>query len=201
MEKRNYQKEMEKIIDSFGGERKSLLLHACCAPCSSYVMEYLLHYFDITLLFYNPNIHPKQEYDKRLEEEKRLIAAAFPQVKLLTVGYDPTEYYTAVQGYEHLGENSARCYHCYAFRMKKAAELAVNYDYFTTTLSISPYKHADWINELGARIEAESGVKYLPADFKKRGGYQRSIELCKVYDIYRQNYCGCSFSKEESERD
>ena len=201
MEKRNYQKEMEKIIDSFGGERKSLLLHACCAPCSSYVMEYLLHYFDITLLFYNPNIHPKQEYDKRLEEEKRLIATAFPQVKLLTVGYDPTEYYTAVQGYEHLGENSARCYHCYAFRMKKEAELAVNYDYFTTTLSISPYKHADWINELGARIEAESGVKYLPADFKKRGGYQRSIELCKVYDIYRQNYCGCSFSKEESERD
>ena len=198
MEKINYQKEMEKIIASFVPQRKSLLLHACCAPCSSYVLEYLSLYFDITLLFYNPNIHPRKEYEKRLQEQKRLLSAAFPAVKLLTLDYDEKEYFEAVKGYENLGENSMRCYHCYAFRMRKAAALADKYDYFTTTLSISPYKHAQWINELGARIQAETGVKYLPADFKKRGGYQRSIELCKVYNIYRQNYCGCIFSKEES---
>lgn len=195
----NYQKEMEKIIDSFQPQRKSLLLHACCAPCSSYVLEYLSKYFDITILFYNPNIHPHEEYEKRLREQKRLLAAAFPQVKLKTVEYDEQEYFAAVKGYEDLGENSMRCYHCYAFRMQKTAALADKYDYFTTTLSISPYKHAQWINELGARIQADTGVKYLPADFKKKGGYQRSIELCKVYDIYRQNYCGCIFSKRESE--
>ena len=200
MEKRNYQKEMENIIASFGGERKSLLLHSCCAPCSSYVLEYLSRYFDITVLFYNPNIYPEAEYEKRLQEEKRLLAEVFPSVKLLTLGYCPEEYYRAVEGFEHLGENSERCYHCYAFRMKKAAELAVKYDYFTTTLSISPYTHSEWINELGARIQAEIGAKYLPADFKKKGGYQRSIELCKVYNIYRQNYCGCAFSKKEAEQ-
>ncbi len=200
MEKINYQKKMEEIIGSFDGERKTLLLHACCAPCSSYVMEYLTKYFDITILFYNPNIHPSEEYEKRLQEEKRLIAAAFPQVKLLTIGYDPAEYYCAVKGLEDLGENSVRCYKCYEFRMRKTAQLADKYDYFTTTLSISPYKHADWINELGARIEAEYGVHYLPADFKKKGGYQRSIELCKVYNIYRQDYCGCSFSKAEANK-
>ncbi len=197
MEKRNYQKETEKIIDSLGGEKKSLLLHVCCAPCSSYVLEYLSAYFNITVLFYNPNIYPQAEFQKRLEEEKRLVAAAFPDVKIITLDYDENEYLQAVKGYEDLGENSARCYNCYEFRMKKAAELAVNYDYFTTTLSISPYKHADWINELGARIEAKFGTKYLPADFKKKGGYQRSIELCKVYNIYRQDYCGCRFSFEE----
>lgn len=198
MEKINYQKEMEKVIDSFAGERKTLLLHACCGPCSSYVLEYLSRYFDITLLFYNPNIYPLEEYEKRLREQRRLIAAAFPQVKLLTVGYDPAEYDAAVKGVEDLGENSQRCYRCYAFRMKKAAALAVKYDYFTTTLSISPYKHAEWINALGARYAAEYGANYLPADFKKRGGYQRSIELCKVYNIYRQDYCGCRYSKEEA---
>ena len=200
MEKINYQKQMESIIESFHGERKTLLLHACCAPCSSYVLEYLSRYFDITLLFYNPNIHPAAEYEKRLAEAKRLCAEVFPRVKVLTVGYDPQEYYEAVKGYEHLGENSKRCYLCYAFRMQKTASLADKYDYFTTTLSISPYKHAQWINELGARIQAETGANYLPADFKKKGGYQRSIELCKVYNIYRQNYCGCDFSARESEQ-
>ena len=196
MEKINYQKEMEKIIESFNGEKKSLLLHSCCAPCSSYVLEYLSKFFDITILFYNPNIYPQSEFEKRLGEEKRLVATAFPEVKIITLEYDENEYLDAVKGYEHLGENSARCYKCYEFRMKKAAELAVKYDYFTTTLSISPYKHAEWINELGCRIEAETGTKYLPADFKKKGGYQRSIELCKVYNIYRQDYCGCRFSLE-----
>ena len=197
----NYQKEMEKIIDNFNGEKKSLLLHSCCAPCSSYVLEYLSKYFNITILFYNPNIYPREEFEKRLAEEKRLVATAFPDVKILTLDYDENEYLQAVYGYEDLGENSARCYKCYEFRMKKAAELAVKYDYFTTTLSISPYKHADWINELGSRIEAEFGTKYLPADFKKKGGYQRSIELCKVYNIYRQDYCGCRFSLEEKSVD
>lgn len=200
MEKKNYQKELEKIIESFGGERKSLLLHACCAPCSSYVLEYLSRYFDITILFYNPNIHPRAEYEKRLREQQRLIAAAFPAVKLVTTEYDAREYYCAVAGCEHLGENSERCYRCYAFRMKKAAAMAEGYDYFTTTLSISPYKHAEWINALGAQLEAESEAKYLPADFKKKGGYQRSIELCKAYDIYRQDYCGCIFSRGESRK-
>ena len=197
MEKKNYQKEMEKIIDNFNGEKKSLLLHSCCAPCSSYVLEYLSDFFDISILFYNPNIYPQAEFEKRLGEEKRLVATAFPDVEIITLEYNENEYLQAVKGYEDLGENSARCYKCYEFRMKRAAELAVKYDYFTTTLSISPYKHADWINELGYRIEAQTGTKYLPADFKKKGGYQRSIELCKVYNIYRQDYCGCRFSLEE----
>lgn len=199
MEKINYQKQMEKIIESFGGEKKSLLLHSCCAPCSSYVLEYLSNYFNITILFYNPNIYPQEEFEKRLAEEKRLVKTAFPDVDIITLDYDENEYLSAVKGYENLGENSKRCYKCYEFRMKKAAELAVKYDYFTTTLSISPYKHADWINELGLRIEAEFGTKYLPADFKKRDGYKRSIELCKVYNIYRQDYCGCRFSLKEKE--
>ena len=199
MEKLNYQKEMEKIIESFGGEKKSLLLHSCCAPCSSYVLEYLSRYFNITILFYNPNIYPEEEYQKRLAEEERLVKTAFPDVNIITLGYDETEYLSAVKGFENLGENSKRCYKCYEFRMKKAAQLAVKYDYFTTTLSISPYKHADWINELGSRIQAEFGTNYLPADFKKKDGYKRSIELCKVYNIYRQDYCGCRFSLREKE--
>ena len=199
MEKRNYQKEMEAVIAGFGGQKKRLLLHACCGPCSSYVLEYLSRFFDITVLFYNPNIYPEAEYQKRLQEQKKLIAAAFPQVKLLEIGYDPQEYYAAVKGYEALGENSERCYRCYAFRMRKTALLAKDYDYFTTTLSISPYKNADWVNTLGEEIEQESGAKYLPADFKKKGGYARSIELCKMYDIYRQHYCGCEFSRPQAE--
>ena len=197
MEKINYQKKTDEIINSLKGEKKSLLLHSCCAPCSSYVLEYLNRFFNITILFYNPNIYPQEEFEKRLCEEKKLVAVAFPDVKIITLEYDENEYLQAVKGFEKLGENSLRCYKCYEFRMKKAAELAVKYDYFTTTLSISPYKHADWINELGYRIESEFGTKYLPADFKKRGGYQRSIELCKVYNIYRQDYCGCRFSLEE----
>ena len=200
MEKVNYQKQMQQILDGLEGERKKLLLHSCCAPCSSYVLEYLTRYFDITVLFYNPNIYPQEEYQKRLSEEMRLIREAFPSVKLLTLDYNEQEYLEAVRGYEHLGENSARCYRCYEFRMEKAAELSDKYDYFTTTLSISPYKHADWINELGARIEADCKARYLPADFKKKGGYQRSIELCKVYGIYRQDYCGCRFSLEEAKK-
>ena len=197
MEKRNYQKEMESVIDRFGGERKRLLLHACCGPCSSYVLEYLSRYFDITILFYNPNIHPQAEYEKRLAEQKKLISLAFSDVKLLEIGYDPAEYDAAVRGYEHLGENSERCYHCYAFRMQKAAQLAKDYDYFTTTLSISPYKNCEWVNQLGFALEKAWGVRYLPADFKKKGGYARSVELCKMYDIYRQHYCGCRYSMEE----
>lgn len=198
MEKRNYQKEMERIISSFEGKKKSLLLHSCCGPCSSYVLEYLREFFDITVLFYNPNIYPREEFQKRFEEEKKLIDAAFPDVKLKEIGYDENEFFEAVKGFEHLGENSARCYKCYEFRMRKAALLSKDFDYFTTTLSISPYKNAEWINELGFKLEKEFGVKYLPADFKKKGGYQRSIELCKIYDIYRQHYCGCKFSLEES---
>lgn len=199
MEKVNFDKKTEEIIKSLHGEKKKLLLHCCCAPCSSYVLEYLNEFFDITVFYYNPNIFPKEEYEKRLGEEKRLLKAAFPEIKPIAPDFSENEFESAVSGFEKLGENSARCYKCYEFRMRKTAEAAVDkYDYFTTTLSISPYKNCDWINELGYRIEAEYGIKYLPADFKKKGGYQRSIELCKVYNIYRQDYCGCKYSLAES---
>lgn len=201
MEKINYQKKLDEIIEGFKGERKTLLLHSCCGPCSSYVLEYLGKYFDITLLYYNPNIQPQEEYEKRLSEQKRLVKEAFPRVKVVTVPFETAEFFNAIKGLEHKGEGSERCYRCYEFRMRKTAELACGkYDYFTTTLSISPYKRADWINQLGACIEAEIGAKYLPADFKKKNGYKRSIELCKAYNIYRQEYCGCIFSLEEAKK-
>lgn len=197
----NYQIELEKIIDDIKklNYKPKLLLHACCGPCSSYVVEYLSNYFDITIYYYNPNIYPKEEYDRRLNELKMFISKFNNKVSVIEELYDTKDYYKAVKGLEKLGERSERCKKCYEFRMKKACLFALNnnYDYFTTTLSISPYKNAYWINEIGEKLEKEYGVKYLYSDFKKKNGYKRSLELSSEYNMYRQDYCGCVYSFEE----
>ncbi len=204
MNKRDFQRELDGIIKEIeeSGIRPKLLLHVCCAPCSSYCMEYLTKYFDISLFFYNPNMDCKEEYDKRKDELSRLVKeAAFP-VKVVIMPYDPQEYLDAVKGLEDIREGGERCFACYELRMRKAAGYASQngFDYFTTSLSISPYKNAEKINEIGERLSAEYGVKHLPSDFKKKNGYKRSIELSKEYDLYRQDYCGCVFSKKEREK-
>lgn len=206
MNKINYQKELDKITaqisENLPEERKPhLLLHACCAPCSSYVLEYLTRFFHVTLYYYNPNITPDTEYRKRVEEVRRLIAEAGyearGQVTLLEGVYDPERFFAMAKGMEDLPERGERCYHCYALRMEEAAREAarLHADYFTTTLSISPHKNARWINEIGERLAETYGVRHLPSDFKKKGGYLRSIALSEQYHLYRQNYCGCVFSK------
>ena len=206
MTKRNYQKELDKIIDSLepGSERPHLLLHVCCAPCSSYVLEYLSRYFRITILFYNPNITPEDEYQYRLKELKRLIREGGYEesVRLIEGRYDPSEFFQMAKGMEDLPERGARCYHCYRLRMEEAAREAARLgaDYFTTSLSISPHKNAAWINEIGEELAREYGVAHLPSDFKKKSGYLRSIELSGLYHLYRQNYCGCIFSKNAAEK-
>ena len=204
MNKRDFQKELDGIIkeNEASGIRPKLLLHVCCAPCSSYCMEYLTKYFDMTLLFYNPNMDCKEEYEKRKEELSRLVReAAFP-VKVEMMPYDPQEYLDVIKGMEDIPEGGKRCFACYELRMRKAAGYASQngFEYFTTSLSISPYKNAEKINEIGERLSAESGVKHLPSDFKKKNGYKRSIELSREYDLYRQDYCGCVFSKKEREK-
>ncbi len=199
----NYQKKLEEIISNMDG-RKTLLLHGCCAPCSSYVLEYLTEYFDITLLYYNPNIFPGSEYNKRIEEVKRLISE-MPlkfQVKLIEGEYKPEDFFDIAKGLEHLPEGGERCFRCYRLRLEEAAKAAKEggYDYFSTTLSISPHKNAEKLNEIGRELEEKYGVKYLYADFKKREGYKRSIELSRIYGLYRQNYCGCIYSKQQAEK-
>lgn len=199
----NYQKVLDEIINNIEKENISpkLLLHACCAPCSSYVLEYLSNFFEITIYYYNPNIYPEEEYQRRINELKRFLTVfkTKNKVNLIEEYYDTKEYYTAVKGLEKLGEKSERCYNCYKFRMDKAANYAKenNYDYFTTTLSISPYKNSNWINEIGKNLEGKYDIKYLYSDFKKKNGYKRSLELSKEYNLYRQDYCGCVYSKEE----
>ncbi|MGN0494705.1 MAG: epoxyqueuosine reductase QueH [Lachnospiraceae bacterium] len=201
--KENYQIILDKKIEELkGGESvPTLLLHSCCAPCSSYVLEYLSEYFYITIFYYNPNISEEPEYQKRVAEQKRLISSLPTKYPVcFTEGnYDPAEYDHAVKGLEALGERSRRCYECYKLRLRKTAEAAKegHYDYFTTTLSISPHKNAVWINEIGRKLETELGISYLCADFKKKNGYKRSIELSALYDLYRQDFCGCKYSKEE----
>lgn len=196
----NYQIMMMRILDKIE-EPKKLLLHACCAPCSSYVLEAISKYFDITILYYNPNITSIEEYDKRYEEIKKFITQVkfINSVNVIDVGYNNQDFFNAVKGLEKEQEGGLRCFECYKLRMKKTAILAqeLGYDYFTTTLSISPYKNAKYINEIGENLEKEVGVKYLYADFKKNNGYKRSIELSKKYNLYRQDYCGCIFSKIE----
>lgn len=196
----NYQKKLEAEIAAAGG-RKSLLLHSCCAPCSSYVIEYLSEFFDITLLYFNPNISPEAEYRKRVAEVKRLISEMplKSEVKLIEGRYCPELFFKAAEGMENLPEGGERCFKCYRLRLAEAAVVAKEkgFDYFTTTLSISPHKNAQKLNEIGEELEKEYGVKYLYADFKKRGGYKRSIELSHIYGLYRQNYCGCIYSKKE----
>ena len=173
----NYQKELEKILETVDVNNKpKLLLHACCGPCSSYVIEYLSKYFNITIYYYNPNIYPKEEYERRLEELKKFVNSFNNSVNVIEELYDPEDYNKAVKKLEHLGEKSIRCYKCYEFRMNKASVFAKEnkYDYFTTTLSISPHKNSNWINEIGGILEKEYGIKYLYSDFKKKNGYKRS---------------------------
>lgn len=203
--RRNYQKEMEKIMEGLQGERKSLLLHSCCAPCSSAVLEKLQEIFEITVYYYNPNISEDLEYRKRVEEQKRLIDAFnqknpdFP-IKVIDGEYEPQEFYAIAKGLENCPEGGERCFKCYALRLEKTAQVAKegNYDYFTTTLTISPLKNAGKLNEIGEEMALKYGTIFLPSDFKKKEGYKRSIELSKEYDLYRQNFCGCAFSKAES---
>lgn len=206
MNKRNYQRELDGIIEELGaqGQVPKLLLHSCCAPCSSYVLEYLSDYFRITVFYYNPNIAPEKEYAQRVREQQRLIREMplrYP-VSFKEGRYDPERFYEAVQGMEDLPEGQERCFACYALRLGEAAMVAKegSYDYFTTTLSISPLKNAQKLNEIGQQIGRERGIAYLPSDFKKRNGYGRSIELSAEYDLYRQDYCGCVFSKREDKK-
>ncbi|WP_457944003.1 epoxyqueuosine reductase QueH [Caproiciproducens sp. LBM24188] len=203
-QKINYQKELDRLIAGLGDRTPTLFLHACCAPCSSYVLEYLSQYFDITLFYYNPNIFPEAEYRKRVEEVRRLLSELPVKhpVRLQEGKYDPESFFALAKGHEAEPEGGERCALCYELRLREAAVLAKagGYDYFTTTLSISPYKNAQKLNEIGARLEREYGVLYLPSDFKKRDGYRRSIALSKEYHLYRQDYCGCVFSKAERDR-
>lgn len=196
----NYQKELDKLIEKLKREHKipRLLLHSCCAPCSSYVLEYLSDCFDITVFYYNPNIYPESEYTKRILEQQTLIGemdTKYP-VSFIAGHYDRERFYEMAAGMEHLKEGGERCLKCYELRLREAAELAVKggFEYFTTTLSISPLKNADRLNEIGLRLETEFGVRYLQSDFKKKNGYKRSIELSKEFGLYRQDYCGCEFS-------
>ena len=200
----NYQKELEKLLKSFEKEQiiPTLLIHSCCAPCSSYVLEYLSEYFEITVFYYNPNIYPESEYTKRIVEQQKLIQDMdFKHpVSFMAGEYEKEKFYAMSEGMEHLKEGGARCMKCYELRLSEAAKQAAagGFDYFTTTLSISPMKNAQKLNEIGVRVGKEHGVEYLVSDFKKKNGYKRSVELSKEYGLYRQDYCGCIFSRQSS---
>lgn len=206
MNKINYQSVLDNTIKKITSENRvpKLIIHSCCAPCSSYVLEYLSRYFKITVLYYNPNIFPKEEYEYRISEQERLIDSMqfVNDVKLIASGYTPEDFYSAVKGNENEPEGGKRCRLCFNVRLRYTAALAkkMNFDYFTTTLSISPLKNAEVLNKLGAEIGKEYGVEYLQSDFKKRNGYKRSVELSKEYGLYRQDYCGCIYSKMEREK-
>lgn len=200
MMKVNYQKELDAIIAKIEREdiTPSLLLHSCCAPCSSYTIKYLSDYFNITVLYYNPNISPEEEYEKRKAEQIRLIESmpVKNKVHFADCDYNGREFFDIAKGYENCREGGERCFRCYRLRMQKAADMAKQkgFDYFCTTLSISPLKNAQKINEIGFDIEKNSGVLWLPSDFKKKEGYKQSIELSRKYNLYRQNFCGCIYS-------
>ncbi len=202
MNKINYQNQLDKIIENIDPDNPPrLLLHSCCAPCSSYTLEYLSRYFDITVYYFNPNISPKHEFDKRFEEQKRLISQ-MPfknRVTLVEGDYNYDDFLEIAKGLENVPEGGERCFRCYKMRLESTARLAKEqgFDYFCTTLSISPLKNSQKINELGFEIEEKYGVKWLPSDFKKREGYKRSIQLSREYSLYRQNFCGCVFSKNQ----
>lgn len=203
----NYQKELEKIISKLEYKPR-LLLHSCCAPCSSYCLLYLIQYFDVTVFYYNPNITSSSEYLMRVNEQKRLIDAFNMEnfsnnkengIKFVEGSYNPEVYLERVKGYEDCKEGGDRCRICFDLRLGEAAKYAKanSFDYFTTTLTISPLKNADVLNEIGQKKGLEEGIDFLPSDFKKKEGYKRSIELSKEYELYRQNYCGCPFSKRD----
>ena len=187
---------LKEIVES--GKRPTLLLHVCCAPCSSYVLEYLNKYFDITVFYYNPNISSVDEYNKRLNEEKRFVVE-YPfdnDIKVVNGEYDNDKFEEIIKGLENEKEGGPRCFKCYRLRLEESAKYAKenNFDYFTTTLTISPYKNANKLNEIGKELEELYGIKYLYSDFKKKNGYKRSIELSHEYNLYRQDYCGCVYS-------
>lgn len=215
MNQRNYQKELEKIVNEVLVKREGiksyqplrLLLHSCCAPCSSYCLEYLCQYFAITVFYYNPNISFAEEYRKRVEEQKRLIASYNEEKRGYPIGiiegdYEVQEFFKMAKGYEECPEGGERCIRCFDLRLRTTALLAKQeqYDYFATTLTISPLKNAAKINEIGEMLQQEYGVRWLPSDFKKKNGYKRSIELSAQYELYRQDYCGCVFSKAERDK-
>ena len=194
----NYQLELEKTLKEIKGTKPKLLLHVCCAPCSSYVLTYLCDYFDITILYYNPNISPFEEYEKRLNEAKRLIKELNKDnIHIMECEYENEEFMNIAKGLEDAPEGGIRCRKCYKLRIEKAAKYAKknNFDYFTTTLTISPLKNSQVLNQIGKELEEKYNIKYLYSDFKKKEGYKTSILLSKKYNLYRQNYCGCKYSK------
>ncbi len=207
----NYQKELDKILlklEQSGGEKvPRLFLHSCCAPCSSYVLEYLSTYFEITVFYYNPNISFAEEYGKRVEEQKRLIEAMNQEpgrylIRVVEGDYEPELFYRMAKGLEECPEGGERCFRCFDLRLRETAKRAAQegYDYFATTLTISPLKNAAKLNEIGQMLAAEYKIPWLPSDFKKKNGYKRSIELSDIHQLYRQDYCGCAYSKAERER-
>lgn len=207
MNQRNYQKELDNIVNNIEQtkmmEIPKVFLHSCCAPCSSYCLEYLSNYFEVTVFYYNPNIYPEEEYRKRVIEQQEFIKK-FPakhEISFVEGEYDPNKFYQCVKGLEQILEGGERCFACYRLRLQEAYDYAKEkgFDYFTTTLTISPMKNAAKLNEIGEEIaKAGNGnLKFLPSDFKKKNGYKRSIELSAEYGMYRQDYCGCVFSKQE----
>ena len=196
--KSNYQKELDEVIAKQAGARPRVLLHSCCGPCSSSVLETLTKSFDITLLWYNPNIYPEAEFQKRLETQAQLVEAAGlkDKVQMLTLPWGSETYYRRIKGLEEEPEHGSRCTECFCLRLEETARLAAarGYDYFCTTLTLSRHKNAQLINSLGEKIGQAAGVKWLPSDFKKRGGELRSMQLSRQYGLYRQDYCGCEFS-------
>ena len=209
MNKRNYQKELDKLLAGMVQEEgvKTLFLQSCCAPCSSYVLEYLRKFFRITVFYYNPNITASQEYFKRVEEQKKLIEiyngqnTGYP-IAVVEGDYKPQLFLEAAKGLEECPEGGERCFKCYELRLEETARKAkeAGADYFATTLTISPLKNAEKLNEIGERLAQEYQIPWLPSDFKKKEGYKRSIELSAEYDLYRQDYCGCAFSKADREK-
>ena len=197
----NYQKVLDETIKKIqlNNEVPTLLIHSCCAPCSSYCLEYLSEFFKITVLYYNPNIFPKEEYEFRAREQERFInsfPAKYP-ISFMEETYSPEEFYAIAKGLEKEPEGGERCTRCYKLRLEHTAKIAkdLNMDYFTTTLSISPLKDAKRLNSIGLELEETYEVSYLVSDFKKKNGYKRSVELSKEYEMYRQNFCGCIYSK------
>ena len=193
----NYQKILEDTLNKISDTKPKLLLHACCAPCSSYVLEYLSDFFDITLYFYNPNIYPYSEFEFRADELKRLVSEMKLDVKIVVEEYDNENFEAVAKVYADMPEGLTRCMNCYKLRLEKSVKYAKenDFDFVTTTLSISPHKKADKLNEIGGELAKKYGIEYLYSDFKKKNGYKRSCELSEQYNLYRQNYCGCKYSK------
>lgn len=196
--KDNYSVKCENILNNLDSKKK-LLLHSCCGPCSSYVISYLTNYFDITILYYNPNIYPYDEYLKRKQEQIKLINEidCSNNLDIMDCDYDNDLYEKCIIGLENEPERGNRCMVCYNLRMEKTAKMAkeYNYDYFCTTLSVSPYKNSEWINKIGEKLQNKYNINWLYSDFKKKDGYKQSILLSKKYNLYRQDYCGCIYSK------